>query len=138
MTQGRGEIVRVISNPPSVGEQDIFLSLKSFLWGPSVSESNSFVPIHFFSYPEITQYPESIFLLSSLLSLSSSWLRKWSLFLFQSKRKKLRKMKADWFLFFFLFLCEGNEMKNRSAMVYQPLILTQWPATYPKQLQVSP
>lgn len=28
-------------------------------------------------------------------------------------------------------------MKNGSATVYQPLILTQWPATYPKQLQVS-
>lgn len=28
-------------------------------------------------------------------------------------------------------------MKNISAMVHQPSAHTQWPATYPKQLQVS-
>ena len=117
----------------------------SFLFAPSVisaepsdSESTGFVPTYFSSYPEITQYPESIFLFPSLLSLSFSWLRRWGLFLLQSKRKKLHKMKADWFLFLSFFELEGNEMKNGSAMVYQLLILTQWPATFPKQLHVSP
>lgn len=81
----------------------MFLVLKVISVGPSDSESNSFVPIYFFSYPEITQYPESIFLFPSLLLLSSSWLRKWSLFLFKSKRKKLGKMKADWFFILLLF-----------------------------------
>lgn len=82
----------------------MFLSPKSFSVGGSDSETYSFVPIYFFPYPEITQYPESIFFFPSLLSLSSSWLRKLSLFLLQSKRKKLLKMKADWFLFFSFFM----------------------------------
>lgn len=58
--------------------------------------------------------------------LSSSWLRKWSLFLFQSKRGKSY---ATWrltfiflffssifsFFFLFKFLSEGNEMKKQKC-----------------------
>lgn len=85
------------------------------------SESNSFVPIYLFSYPKITQYPESIFLFYSLLS--SSWLRKRNLF--QSKRKKLRKMKADGFLFFSFFMerkwDEKRKCNNLPALNFYPV-----------------
>lgn len=69
MTHGAGgEIVQAISNLPSAreGSWTMFLSPKSFLWGFLTQESNSFVPIYLFSYPEITQYPESTFYFSFL------------------------------------------------------------------------
>lgn len=56
------EIVRTISNLLSVVERDVFVP-KVLSVGGSDSETYSFVPIYFFPYREITQYPESIFFL---------------------------------------------------------------------------
>lgn len=69
------EIVRAISNLLSAVERDVFVPKVLSVEG-SDSETYSFVPIYFFPYPELTQFPESIFIFPSLLSLSSSWLRK--------------------------------------------------------------
>lgn len=59
-------------------------------------ESNSFVPIYFFSCPEITQYPESIFIFSFLTITLTFLAKKNGAFLFSvSRRKKLCTMKVD-------------------------------------------
>lgn len=53
-----------MSNLPSAqGAATPFVS-KVVSAGLSPPESDSFVPIYFFSCPEITQYPESIFVFS--------------------------------------------------------------------------
>lgn len=148
MTQGRREIVQAISNPILAGEQDVlfFVFFLFFFVCPQSHFCGAF-------WLRVWQFCAHIFL---FLSRNNSI--PWIHFLFFlpcchfllpglgnrafSSHNQRGKSYARWRLTgiysFFLFSCEGNEMKNGSAMVYQPLILTQWPATYPKQLQVSP
>ena len=90
-----------------------------------LSRNNSIPWIHFsFSFPAVA------FFLPGLGNgaFSSS----------NQRGKSYTRWRLTGFYSFPFFSCEGNEMKNRSAMVYQPSILTQWPATYPKQLQCPP
>lgn len=79
------------------------------------------------------------FFLRSLLS--SRWLRETAPREINKEKSYTRCRLTFYFILFFFslsfFLCQGNEMKNISAMVHQPQTHTQWPATYPKQLQVS-
>lgn len=112
-----GETVQTISNLPSVGEKELFLSPK---WG--LRTPNSFVPIYFFSYPEIDQYPESFFFfcLFPPCRFLLPRLRKQSLFcLFQSRRWKLRKVKADCFNsfpFFFRLWRKWDEKRKCNGL----------------------
>lgn len=103
MTQGRrGNSSGYLQSPLSWEAGLCILSPKSFLW-VLLTQSPTVLCPHI-SFPIQKQHPESIFLFPSLLSLSSSWLRNWGLLFFQSKRKRLRKMKVDWFLFFSFFM----------------------------------
>lgn len=127
-----------VSNSPQVGRRT---KCFFFLLPPKVvsqtQESNSFVPVYFFTFPEQTQYPESkiLFEILAVISLAKETAPREI-----NKEKSYTRCRLTFYLFFLVFpffLCQGNEMKNISAMVHQPQTHTQWPATYPKQLQVS-